>query len=64
MQISPKAIVAFLIPFIAAVVLYLVTGDSTYLVGLLIAAATGGGAVLAPPAPGVTQRQVKRISRR
>jgi hypothetical protein len=58
-KISPKAVAAFALPFIAGVVLWLITGNSDYLVALLVAAVTGGGgAVLAPPAPGVRQKDV------
>jgi len=57
-KISPKAIVAFALPFAAAVILWLITGDSTYLVGLLLALLSGGAAVIAPPAPGVRQKDV------
>ena len=62
-NISPKAIIAFLLPFIAALILFLLTGDKTYLVGLLLAVAAGGGAVVAPPALGVKQSQVAGLSR-
>lgn len=63
MNISPKAVTAFLLPFVAALVLYLVTKDQTYLVGLLIAVATGGGAAIAPPAGGVKQEDVSAVAR-
>jgi len=63
-KISPKALVAGLVPLLAAVALYLVTGDETYLVGVLVGLVAGGGAAAAPPAPGVKQRQVKQLQRR
>lgn len=62
-ELSPKAVVAFLLPFVAALILFLLTGDKTYLVGLLLAVAGGVGAAAAPPAPGVKQHEVARISR-
>lgn len=61
-NISPKAIVAFLLPFVAALILFLITGDSTYLVGLLLAVVAGGGAIVAPPAPGVTHKDVTDLA--
>lgn len=60
--ISPKAVAAFLLPFAAALLLYLITGDDTYLVGLLLAVASGGAAVVASPAPGVKQAEVAKIA--
>lgn len=62
MNISPKAVTAFLLPFVAAGILFIVTGDSTYLVGLLLAVVAGGGAALAPPATGVSQAEVERLA--
>lgn len=62
MDISPKAIAATLIPLFAAALLYLITGDDTYLVGCLLALVGGGAAVLAPPAPRVRQAEVAEIS--
>jgi hypothetical protein len=61
-NLSPKAIVAFLLPFVAALILFLLTGDKTYLIGLLLAVAAGGGAVVAPPAAGVRQRDVADLA--
>jgi hypothetical protein len=56
--VSPKAVAAFLTPVVAAVLLYLLTGDEKWLIGVLAGFASGGGAAFAPPAPGVKQRQV------
>lgn len=64
MNISPKAVAATLIPLVAAALLWLVTGDDTYLVGCLLALVGGGAAVLAPPAPGVKQADVEQLSGR
>lgn len=64
MNLSPKALVAFLLPFVAASVLYVITGDDTYLVGLLLAVVAGGGAVIAPPAAGVKQAEVEQLAER
>lgn len=61
-SISPKAVAATLIPLFAAALLYLITGDDTYLVGCLLAFVGGGAAVLAPPAPRVTQAEVAELS--
>lgn len=61
-NLSPKAAAAFLLPFVAAVLLWLITGDNTYLVGLLLAVIAGGGAALAPPAPGVSQQEVANLA--
>lgn len=58
MTISPKALAATAVPLVAAALLWLITGDDTYLVGILLALAGGGAAVLSPPASGVTQRDV------
>jgi hypothetical protein len=62
-NLSPKAIVAFALPFVAALILWRITGDETYLVGCLLAVLSGGGAAAAPPARGVEQRQVARVAR-
>lgn len=64
MNISPKAIAALLTPILAAVALWLITGDQTYLLGVLFGLLGGGGAVAAPPTPGVTQLQVQRLARK
>jgi predicted MFS family arabinose efflux permease len=61
-ELSPKAVVAFLIPFLASIVLAIVFHDATFLYGLLLAAATGGASVAAPPAPRVTQAEVAELS--
>jgi hypothetical protein len=62
-KISPKAIVAFALPLVASLALYLITGDDTYLVGVLLAIATGGSAAVVPPAPKVRQREVAATAR-
>lgn len=64
MKISPKAIWAAAAPIVAAVALYLITGDQTYLVGVLLGLVSGGAAASAPPAPGVTQREVAGLAQR
>lgn len=61
-ELSPKAIAAFLVPFVASIVLAVVFHDATFLYGLLLAAATGGASVAAPPAPQVTQAEVAELS--
>jgi hypothetical protein len=60
--ISPKAVAAFLTPIIAALVLWRLTGDEQWLIGVLAGFVSGGSAVAAPPAPGVTQLQVARLA--
>lgn len=64
MKISPKAIAALAVPIIAAIALYLVTGEERWLIGVLAGLASGGGAAIAPPAPGVKQRELPRLARR
>lgn len=64
MNISPKAVAAFLTPLVAALALWLITGDQTYLLGVLFALVGGGGAVAAPPAPRVKQSDVTRLAER
>lgn len=61
-DLSPKALVAFAVPLIASIVLAIVFQDATFLYGLLLAAATGGASVAAPPAPRVTQAEVAELS--
>lgn len=61
-SISPKAVAATIVPVIAAALLWLVTGNDTYLVGILLGFVSGGAAVLAPPAPNVKQAEVVRLS--
>lgn len=64
MTISPKALFATLVPVVAALGLWLVTGDDQWLVGVLAGFVAGGSAFAAPPAKGVSQRQVERLSGR
>lgn len=60
--ISPKVLAPIALSIVAAVALYLLTGDPTYLVTILIGLAAGGAGAAAPPAPGVTQRDVSDLS--
>ncbi len=62
MNISPKVYLPVLAALLAAIALYLVTGDKTYLVTILISLTAGGVGVAAPPAPYVKQAEVARIS--
>jgi hypothetical protein len=62
MNISPKVYLPVLISIAAAVALKLITGDDTYLVGILVGLAAGAGGAAAPPARDVTQAEVARIS--
>jgi hypothetical protein len=62
MQISPKAIWATISPIIAAVAVWLITGEEEWLIGALAGLVSGGAAVWAPPAPRVTQAEVANLS--
>ena len=55
---SPKVYVPVLIGLLASAALTLLTGDETYLAGALISLAGGVGGTIAPPAPGIKQREV------
>lgn len=61
MNISPKAIAALIVPVVAAALLWLITGNDTYLIGILLGFVSGGSAALAPPAVGVKQSQVQAL---
>lgn len=63
-MISLKVLPAFLVPVLAALLLYLLTGDDTYLVGILVGLVSGGAAIATPPAPGVSQLEVARLASR
>jgi hypothetical protein len=62
MQLSPKVLAAVLIPLVAALLLWLLTGDKSFLVAVLLTLTGGGTAVAVKPAPGVTQKDVIRLS--
>jgi hypothetical protein len=64
MNLSPKAIYAALVPAVAAALLWLITGDDTYLVGILLGFVSGGAAIVAPPAVGVRQAEVEQLAKR
>lgn len=64
MNISPKVYIPVLISIVASFALKLLTGDDTYLVGILVGLAAGGGGLAAPPAVGVTQKQVAALARK
>ena len=64
MTFSPKVYVPVAIAITASVALKLLTGDDTYLVGILVGLVAGGGGVVAPPAFGVKQSQVARLAER
>jgi len=63
-KISPKAVAASLTPIVAALILWQITGDENWLIGVLAGFLSGGGAVVAPPAPGLKQRDLPRLPRR
>lgn len=62
MNISPKVLLPALLSLLAAVALYLLTGDDTYLVMILLSLVGGGIGIAAPPAPGVSQAEVTRLA--
>lgn len=62
-EISPKVYVPVLIAVVAAVALYLLTGDKTYLVAVLLSLVGGGAGIAVKPAPGVTQKEVNRLAK-
>jgi hypothetical protein len=61
-NISPKVYVPVAISVLAALALWLITGDSTYLVTILIGLIGGGVGAAAPPAPGVRQRDIADLA--
>jgi hypothetical protein len=63
-SISPKVYLPVAIAVAASIALKLLTGDDTYLVGLLISLVAGGAGAAAPPAPGVSQADVARLAQR
>lgn len=63
-SISPKVYIPTIISVIAGALLWLVTGDKTALIVSLTGLVGGGISAAAPPARGVKQRQVQRISQR
>lgn len=52
-EIKPPVLIQTSLIIVAAIALALITGDKTYLVGILIGLATGGAGAVAPPLPGV-----------
>lgn len=64
MNVSPKVWLPTVISVAAGALLWLVTGDKTALIVSLTGLVGGGLGAVAPPAPGVTQRQVARLSPR
>lgn len=64
MNLSPKVYVPVLITIAAAALLYLLTGDKTYLVTVLLSLTAGGAGIAARPTatPGVTQSQVEAFA--
>jgi hypothetical protein len=62
-EISPKVYVPVAVAVLAGVALYLLTGDKTFLISVLVSLAAGGAGVAAKPAPGVTQKEVAALSR-
>lgn len=63
-ELSPKVYVPVIFAVLAAVALWLLTGDKTFLVSILVSLAAGGAGVAARPAPLLTQREVNAASRK
>lgn len=61
-ELSPKVYVPVVFAVLAAVALWLLTGDKTFLVSILVTLAAGGAGVAARPAPGITQEDVMNLS--
>jgi predicted MFS family arabinose efflux permease len=62
-MISPKVYIPLVFAIVAAFVIFLWTGDNSYLVAILVSLAAGGAGVAAKPAPQVSQREVNDLSR-
>jgi hypothetical protein len=63
-ELSPKVYIPVLLAVVAAVALWLLTGDKTFLVSILVTLAAGGAGVAAKPAPEVSQAEVNDLSRK
>lgn len=61
-SLSPKVVAPAMIVLLAALALYLLTGDSTWLVTILLGLVGGGIGVAVPPASGVTQASVRALA--
>lgn len=61
-SISPKVYLPVGIGLVAALALYALTGDETYLVGVLVSLTGGAAGYGADPAPRVSQAEVNRWS--
>jgi hypothetical protein len=61
-KISPKVFYPVLMALAAAAALYLLTGDQSFLVTILISLAGGGIGIAASPAPGVKQAEVEQVA--
>lgn len=60
--ISPKVLYTVGLSVAAAVALWLITGDDSFLVAILLSLAGGGAGVAASPAPGVKQAEVDAVA--
>jgi di/tricarboxylate transporter len=66
--ISPKVYISLALGIVAAAVLWLITGDETFLVAILVPLVGAAGGVVAPAASGqgnlppVTQGEVQRLA--
>lgn len=64
MTISPKVLIPTAIAVVAALGIFLLTQDKSYLVALLVSLVAAGGGIAAKPAPEVTQAEVDDLSLR
>lgn len=66
MSISPKVYVPFVLGLVALAIHWFATGEfsEVELYGLISAFAYAAFGIAAPPAPGVKQAEVERVSRR
>jgi hypothetical protein len=63
LELSPKVIVPAVISIACSIVLMLLTGDKTFLIGVLVSLAGGAAGYGVEPAPRVTQSEINRLSR-
>jgi len=63
-MISAKVYVPVIIGILASIALFLLTGDKSFLVTILLSLVAGGGGVVAKPAPEVSQAEVEDLSLR
>lgn len=62
MNISRRAIPPVLIALVAAIALAILTGDTSYLLIILLGIVQSGGVMATAPAPGLTQEDVAALA--